>query len=580
MVLPPPLPPRMNLTSSRIKYGAIAVAVIMLLTAAVPPLSLAWVTSVRDADLRVEARLRALRQVQELLIDAETGQRGFVITGLEEFLQPYHAAIATLPAVLDQLPERFPDATPRERELIQSVLGNARQRLEGLSKNVQLRRTAGFEAVQPIISTAEGKHHSDAVRAAVTELAGLQEALHTALADDLQGKIRSAILFSLASTLLTAVLLLYLARLMRRAVRREERLAAEAQGTSLALENGMQALRRRNEEISELGEMSRVLQTEMPLAEAVAISQVFCARLLPDVSGALYLGDVSGESLERMAGWGTDSPQANGFAKQDCWGLRRRQSHRQEAGSALRCQHCGEPRAGWLDACLPLIAHGGELGLMHLRLDETVPDREALLSLAQTLCEQVALSLSNAKLRHELREQSLRDPLTGLHNRRFMEEMLRKELQRAARNGTPVSLVMVDLDHFKQINDRHGHAAGDAVLRATGKLLARSLRASDAACRYGGEEFVLILSNCNKAQAAHKADQIREALLGLVITDSGQPLQVTASFGVASSDEVDDDALLLHEAADGAVYEAKRRGRNCVVVAEMRPRQQPQATTG
>jgi CHASE3 domain sensor protein len=339
MVLPPPLPPRMNLTSSRIKYGAIAVAVIMLLTAAVPPLSLAWVTSVRDADLRVEARLRALRQVQELLIDAETGQRGFVITGLEEFLQPYHAAIATLPAVLDQLPERFPDATPRERELIQSVLGNARQRLEGLSKNVQLRRTAGFEAVQPIISTAEGKHHSDAVRAAVTELAGLQEALHTALADDLQGKIRSAILFSLASTLLTAVLLLYLARLMRRAVRREERLAAEAQGTSLALENGMQALRRRNEEISELGEMSRVLQTEMPLAEAVAISQVFCARLLPDVSGAL-----PGRRLGRVPG--AHGRLGHGLAA----GQRLRQ-----AGLLGPAPPPVAPPGGWQRAALPAL---------------------------------------------------------------------------------------------------------------------------------------------------------------------------------------------------------------------------------
>ncbi|MDR7333126.1 diguanylate cyclase [Roseateles asaccharophilus] len=569
----------MNLSFSRLKFGGIAVAVIMLLTAAVPPLSLVWVTEVRDASLRVEDRLQALRQVQELLIDAETGQRGYVITGIEEFLQPYHAAIATLPSALDQLPARFTDPSAREQELLRSLLSNARERLAGLTQNVQLRRTSGFAAVQTIISTAEGKHHSDAVRVAVAELSGLQEALRATLAEDLQSKIRSAILFSLVSTLISAALLLYLARLMARAVGREERLAAQALGTSEALEHGMQALRRRNDEISDLGEMSRVLQTEMPMAEALDICRVFCERLLPTASGALYLGDGGDGPLERRASWGEDAPATASFEPGDCWGLRRRQTHQQSADSALRCAHCGTAHSGWLDVCLPLIAHGGELGLMHLRLDEQAADREALLSLAQTICEQVALSLSNAKLRHELREQSLRDPLTGLHNRRFMEEMLRKELQRAARNQTTVSLVMVDLDNFKQINDRHGHAAGDAVLRAAGKLLARSLRSSDAACRFGGEEFVLILPNCAKAQAAQKADQIREALLALVITDSGKPLQVTASFGIACSDEVNDDPQLLHEAADGAVYEAKRRGRNCVVISEMRSRQQQPSET-
>lgn len=557
----------MNLTSSRIRYGGIAVAVVMLLTAAVPPLSLVWVTEVRDAGLRVETRLQGLRRAEELLIDAETGQRGYVITGIEEFLQPYNAAISALPDVLDRLPARFPDASPRERELVQSLLTNARERLTGLHRTVQLRRTGGFEAVQPIISTAEGKHHSDAVRAAVAELSELQEQQRAALADDLQGKIRSAILFSIASTVLTAALLLYLARLMRLAMRREGRLAAEAQNTSQALEQGMQALRRRNEEISDLGEMSRALQTEMPLAEAVEIVRSFCGRLLPGVSGALYLADEGCDLLQRMAAWGGDAPSEAAVEPNGCWGLRRRQAHTQAADGALRCEHCGPAREGSLDVCLPLIAHGGQLGLMHLRLALDMPDRDAMMPLAQTVSEQVALSLSNIKLRQELREQSFRDPLTGLHNRRFMEEMLRKELIRAARQETPVSLVMVDLDHFKQVNDTYGHAAGDAVLRAAGKQLGRGVRGSDAACRFGGEEFVLVLVNCNKAQAAQRATAISQALRAMVVTEAGKPLRVTASFGVACSQDVGHDAQGLHEAADQAVYEAKRLGRDRVVVA-------------
>jgi diguanylate cyclase (GGDEF)-like protein len=558
----------MKFTPSRVKIGGIAAACIMCLTAAVPPLSLAWVTEVRNEGLQVEARLLGIRRVLALLIDAETGQRGYVITGKEAFLQPYHAAMATLPGELAQLPARYTRATPQEQQLLDELLQNAEARLAGLTETVHLRRLKGFEAVEPIISTGEGRHHTDAVRHAVDELTRIEGQQHATLEEDLQSKIRSAILFSLVSTVLTLLLLGYLARVMLRAVRGEERSANQAQRTSQALEQGMGALKRRNEEISTLGEMSRVLQTEMSLAEALEITGLFCTRLLPGTAGTVFLFRNSADLLEQAASWGPDTSSPTLLEPASCWGLRRGQSHRHGGEGSLRCRHCagtGVPSGG-LDVCLPLVAQGDVLGLMHVRLP-IMEFQETMVELAQTVSEQVALSLSNAKLRQVLRDQSIKEPLTGLYNRRFMEETLSKEISRALRNRQPLSLIVADLDHFKKINDAHGHAAGDAVLRAAARLLAQSVRASDVACRYGGEEFVLILPDCTKAHAQAKAEQIAQALRQAAVVENGAAIQVTASFGVAAAPEDGEDPAALFEAADRAVYAAKRTGRDRVVLA-------------
>ena len=166
----------------------------------------------------------------------------------------------------------------------------------------------------------------------------------------------------------------------------------------------------------------------------------------------------------------------------------------------------------------------------------------------------------------QLQEQAVTDSLTGLYNRRFLHDYLTRELARARRHGTSVALLMIDLDHFKRVNDTSGHAAGDAVLRMVAALLKSGIRASDVACRYGGEEFLLILPDTTPQAARGKAEEIRvgfersrDALLG-----------VTASVGVALFPEHASSPDALASAADGAMYEAKASGRNRVVVSSAR----------
>jgi diguanylate cyclase (GGDEF)-like protein len=166
-----------------------------------------------------------------------------------------------------------------------------------------------------------------------------------------------------------------------------------------------------------------------------------------------------------------------------------------------------------------------------------------------------------------LREEAIRDPLTNLYNRRFLHDYLSRELVRARREGIRVAVIMIDLDHFKRVNDTAGHSAGDEVLVQVAALLKRYIRGSDIACRFGGEEFTLVLPNATLQSARSRAEAIRLA----VLEESGQLMRVTASLGVAIFPEAAADPGALLRAADQALYQAKGRGRNQVGIFSRKP---------
>jgi diguanylate cyclase (GGDEF)-like protein len=186
-----------------------------------------------------------------------------------------------------------------------------------------------------------------------------------------------------------------------------------------------------------------------------------------------------------------------------------------------------------------------------------------------TMAEHIAMALSNLKLHETLRSQSIRDPLTGLFNRRFMEESLELELRRAARNQRPLGVIMIDLDHFKHFNDTFGHEAGDTLLRELGSLLQNNIRGEDIACRYGGEEFTLILPEGSFEITRQRADFLREAIKHIDVQHRGQPLgRITASMGVAVFPEHGRTGKSLLESADAALYRSKNDGRDRVTAAK------------
>lgn len=180
------------------------------------------------------------------------------------------------------------------------------------------------------------------------------------------------------------------------------------------------------------------------------------------------------------------------------------------------------------------------------------------------------------KMRHQLQEQVVRDPLTNLFNRRFLDEMLGKQLSLGARTGAQFCVVMIDIDHFKAVNDTYGHAGGDEVLRALGRLLAHRSRAADSACRFGGEEFVILMGASSAQAAVKRVNEWRIEFAGTDHSASGGPPTVTLSAGVAAFPDDGGHADQLLAAADAALYQAKKAGRNRVVLSRpMEPARAP-----
>lgn len=314
-----------------------------------------------------------------------------------------------------------------------------------------------------------------------------------------------------------------------------------------------------------LNEMGELLQAALSAEEAYPIIARYGHRLFPDMSGALLILLPSKNHLESAAAWGTEAGSLESLiiAPEDCWALRRGKVHQVGPGSDnLRCTHV-DNEAAYI--CLPLIAQGDALGVFHLQ--NRVAFEDTMLRRAYNFAEHVGLAIANLRLRETLRYQSIRDPLTGLYNRRYMEESLLRELSRATRTEIPLALMMFDIDHFKLFNDTHGHGAGDAVLREIGKLLQTRFRGEDTPCRYGGEEFMLILPGATAAEAAEQFQRLRNELAECTISyrDTSLPM-VTISAGVAAFPDHGTHAPELIDKADQALYQAKHRGRDQVVV--------------
>ena len=256
----------------------------------------------------------------------------------------------------------------------------------------------------------------------------------------------------------------------------------------------------------------------------------------------------------------------------DCWALQHGTHYKTSGCDGPSCAHYrnhGGDGKGGMRLCVPLVTHDELVGMVHLEgLAAEAGVRDEQEQLAVTVAEQLALALGNARLRESLRRQSVLDPLTGLFNRRYFDETLRRELARSRRMASPLSLVVLDVDHFKRVNDGFGHAAGDAVLRAIAQLIRQSIRYGDVACRYGGEELVILMPDCAQADAVRRAESLRADIAGAPpMNDGAGPDTITASFGVAEFPLHGPDAEALFRAADQAMYRAKREGRNRVVLA-------------
>jgi diguanylate cyclase (GGDEF)-like protein/PAS domain S-box-containing protein len=330
-------------------------------------------------------------------------------------------------------------------------------------------------------------------------------------------------------------------------------------------------LEQQTDQMTLLNDMAALLECCANTKEACAVVGQSARKFFPEAAaGTLYTFKASRNLVDAAVSWGDASAIEPVFAPDGCWALRRGQPHWSESGGVI-CAHLETLRSA-RHLCLPMVGHGETLGIFHLMFPssslESESQRAAQQRLGVTVAGQIALSLASLRLRETLRDQSIRDPLTGLFNRRFMQEALEREVLRARRKNHPLSLLFLDIDHFKRFNDTFGHDAGDFVLQSFSDLLSSFFRGDDVVCRCGGEEFAVILPESLAADAAVRANVLRNELKQLKLQYKNTRLgTISASIGVAAFPEhcVTPESLL--KVADQCLYRSKADGRDRVTIA-------------
>ena len=352
-----------------------------------------------------------------------------------------------------------------------------------------------------------------------------------------------------------------------------KRAEAAARETSDQLKVLVAESQRRDSEMQLLNRMHDLIHTCTTQEEAYKVVALMAGELFSGQAGCLAVLHAWDQYLETVAHWGDEAPVEPVFSLEDCWALRRGQLHQvTDPQAGLQCRHfVRQLQTGSL--CVPLTMQGETLGVLCIIGADSLKDEHAIgqQQLAVTVGEVIKMSLSNLKLREKLREQAIRDPLTGLFNRRFLEETMSRDVYRAQRRNSLLCVVMLDLDDFKRFNDTFGHDAGDALLRELGQVLREKLRKSDISCRYGGDEFVLVLPDSSLADTQKRVEEICALVKEMQVRHGGPLLgTMTVSAGIAQAGVHGSNPGELLRAADKALYVAKAAGRDRVAVYQAR----------
>ncbi|MBN9307988.1 GGDEF domain-containing protein [Devosia sp.] len=546
--LPLPAPHRL----SRALSAATVILVVALVATAIAGFMHVSTQQRASADLRAQDQM--LRGIYQALTEADADALHY-LSGEADALRAHLAQVALLTgseaAVLSVL-----GTIDTPTAAAQPAAGVVADLIESWSSAVRLATAGNPEAGRLLLTERRSGAIVTAIGAAVERVLRDTEARVAMHEDRIQFGIVMILLLQLGAGLLAILGLIYAFSSSRGEA--DKRAAAVA------------AADRSREQVARLFEMADVLQSASDHTDANAVLKATAADLVPGFSGALYVFNNSRDRLVLSTTWGRAENDAlpETINPSTCWGLKRGKPHMNRGDGSKLC--CGHHVGTETTLEIPMIARGEIVGLLQLFAGGVAAEERlgTVTELGSALADGMSLALANMALREKLRNQALRDPLTGLYNRRYMEDCLQRFVRLAERENREVSLVMVDLDHFKRLNDEHGHAFGDQVLRDAALALTSSLRETDIVCRFGGEELVIILPDCPLDRAADKAEVLRVRIEELTNTHGAE---ITASFGVASLPNTSQNVGDLLSAADQALYKAKQSGRNQVAKAPLRP---------
>lgn len=558
--------------------------------------------------------IQAMEETMAGLRDAESGQRGYVLTQNPGLAQSFERRIEDARQSYGQLYELTKDNPVQNRRVREfGVLMD--ERVELMNTPLQMARQNAFNEARTAISEGRGHETMNALVLIAQDFLNEEEAIRDKRIMSAERRLawgRGLALFggpliALLTLLLSAMAISrirYPTRVLDAAMTRfgqgemdarvEEKMgskefdrlahgynamAQKLETTSAAQERSKAELRRvhdellassqtlkeRGEVMELLGAMSHRMQATRTDEELAEVISIFVPRVMPDLPGALYAYNNSRNLLVPMSVWGEPRDVGQSFAPDKCWALRRGQEHYVSGkGKDVVCDHVHEDVVAY--HCEPLLASGEVIGVLYM---DGILDSEARFRMS-VMVENIASAMTNRRLQRDLKEQTIRDPLTGLFNRRYMEEALALEVARASRADTPLCVVMCDVDHFKRFNDEYGHDAGDAVLALVASELGERFRDGDIVCRYGGEEFTIIAPGTTKEDLLRRVENVREAMSKLSPRLRNQLLgSITMSFGISQwNPDMERTGADLLKHADAALYQAKRDGRNRTVMYE------------
>lgn len=512
---------------------------------------------------RVEHTYKVIETLQDVmsnLKDVQSAQRGYVITGMEDYLTPYYIAEPKIRDGITALEKLVSDndlQVRRSVELSRYVEG----RLSTAGKVIEIYRSKGEAAAFDMIREGSGKREMDQIRAVVGEMIVTEQDLLHTRRDAVENYSRIT-MYAGAAGLVFCVGILALVFFF---INRE---AAHRAATEQALRKAFGDMERNNREtqmISRMGDYLRNCRTE---DEAYGMIAANMPTLFPETYGSVTLFNNSRNLVQTVLTWG-EAPAGliTEFDPEACWALRQGRPHYDPGDKSVPvCGHLEHKTDGGITLCLPMQALGETTGQVLIGADaaDRLGAHEA--DIMRVVTEQISLAIANLKLQRVLKEQSIKDPLTKLFNRRYLEETLVRECARSTRNNQPMCVLIMDIDHFKKVNDTHGHDAGDAVLVAFAQLLIKKSRKEDIACRLGGEEFVVVFPSAGLELAKTRAEEICAATREMKVTFQKTVIPITVSIGISLFPDHGEGAEALIRKADLCLYKAKQAGRDRVVV--------------
>lgn len=573
---------------SKMFVGFAAPIVLLVVVSAFQYRALVASASTTAEVVRANQVLATTHALARIVMSATNAKRGFLLTRDPTFLDAYDAAARDFGPVSSELRQLCSGNPPHVERVDYLVQLFTRWRIDIAEREARAPgpdsqgRAADWEAA--LAGTAlvnEVTTELDAMIAA--ERAVLERHTRESESTVANGKRLSLLAPAVAATLALLVGL-FLSRDMGGAIqdvagaakglaegdldrRAKVRRADEIGVLADAFNTMADHLVERTREASLRHALGECLEACLTMEEASAAFLRAGKSLLAGTTGAFYMINASRDLVTKVFDWGGSEP-ADSFEMEGCWALRRGRTHVvEDMAEGGTCAHVGSA-PGMSSICIALTAHGDSSGVLHIGAPRAL-FAPAQRRLVQSMAEQLGLAIANIRLRDKLRDQSIRDGLTGVFNRRYIEETLARELTRAERGGEPVGVLMFDVDHFKRFNDTFGHDAGDLVLRHVGGLLRSVFRDGDVAARFGGEEFMVLCPGLGLEQLRESAQRLRQAVKELALTLRGAALgQVSISVGLAVYPTHGRSRDVLVKAADLALYRAKQAGRDRVVFAD------------